>query len=136
VFITALGVWNTMMMSVLERTAEIGVMRSMGLGRIGTVALFAIEASGIAALGGALGVAVGSAVGAWLEATGVTLGEKTVATFGSDIPLKTTLHGDISFEIAGTAFVLALVMALIGSALPSLRAASIQPVEAMRTSRR
>lgn len=136
VFITALGVWNTMMMSVLERTAEIGVMRSMGLGKLGTVALFVFEAAAIAVAGGAIGVAAGSAVGAWLEREGVTLGDDTIATFGSDIPLKTTLYGDINGEIVATAFALALVMAIIGSALPSLRAASIQPVEAMRTGKR
>ncbi len=133
VFITALGVWNTMMMSVLERTSEIGVMRSMGLGRVETVFLFVVEATGIALLGGLFGVAVGGLGGWYLEVQGVTLGEKTVATFGSDIPLRTTLHGDMNADVAMTALGLALVMAFVGAALPSLRAALIQPVEAMRT---
>ncbi len=136
VFITALGVWNTMMMSVMERTSEIGVMRSMGLSRMGAVFLFVSEAGGIAVLGGLLGVAIGGAAARYLEVVGVTLGEATTAQFPSDIPMKATLYADMRPDIAMTAFLLALLMAAIGSALPSLRAASIAPVEAMRTGRR
>ena len=122
------------MMSVLERTGEIGVMRAMGLSRLGAVSLFVVEALAIALIGGSLGVALGSIPAYfWLELHGVSLGENVVQNLS--IPFSTRAYADFSWTIAGQGFVLALLMALIGSALPAWHAASIQPVEAMRSKR-
>lgn len=133
VFLTALGIWNTMMMSVLERTHEIGVLRAMGLSRWGTVRLFVGEALAIALLGGAVGVLLG-AYPAWLlETRGISIGERTAAS--SSLMVSETLYGDLNWSVALTAFSLGLLMALIGSLVPALRAASIQPVAAMRGGR-
>jgi putative ABC transport system permease protein len=131
VFITSLGVWNTMMMSVLERTGEIGVMRSMGLGRLGAVSLFVLEAAVIATLGGLVGVALGGGAGLYLETVGVTIGEGVTQNVGN-IPMRQTLYGDVSVATTVQAFAMGLVMAVLGSALPAIRAASIQPITAMR----
>lgn len=133
VFITALGVWNTMMMSVLERTSEIGVMRSMGLGRLGAVALFVVEALTIATIGGLGGILVGGLGGAWLEKNGVELGDQIAQNMDAAIPFQARLYADVSPEVLLTAFALGIAMAFLGSAVPAMRAASIQPVEAMRT---
>ena len=135
VFITALGVWNTMMMSVLERTGEIGVMRAMGLSRLGAVSLFVIEALTIAISGGLAGIVVGGVAGLYLEFTGVELGEELTKNLDSAIPFTARLYADVSPSVLATAFGLGLAMAFIGSAVPALRAASIQPVEAMRARR-
>jgi putative ABC transport system permease protein len=134
VFITALGVWNTMMMSVLERTGEIGVMRAMGLGRMGAVSLFVMEALAIAAIGGLVGVALGAIPAYALEVYGVDLGERIVQNAG-DVPFSARMHGDLSWGVAVDAFLLGLLMAVVGSGPPALRAASIQPVAAMRSRR-
>lgn len=134
VFITALGVWNTMMMSVLERTGEIGVMRAMGLGKLGAVSLFVVEALAIALIGGVVGVMLGALPAYyWLELQGVSLGETVVQNLS--IPFSNRMYADFSSDIAVRGFVLALAMALVGSALPAWHAASIQPVEAMRSKR-
>jgi putative ABC transport system permease protein len=135
VFITALGVWNTMMMSVLERTGEIGVMRSMGLTRLGTVALFVLEALAIAALGGVAGVAIGALGGLYLETYGVELGDQLTQNLDAAIPFQTRLYADVTLPVLVRSFGLGLAMALFGAGVPSLRAASIQPVEAMRERR-
>jgi ABC-type lipoprotein release transport system permease subunit len=133
VFLTALGIWNTMMMSVLERTHEIGVLRAMGLSRWGTVRLFVGEALAIAILGGLLGVALG-AYPAWLlETHGITIGARTAAS--TSLMISETMRGDLNWTVTGTAFCLGLLMALLGSLVPALRAASIQPVAAMRGGR-
>lgn len=130
VFLTALGIWNTMMMSVLERTHEIGVLRAMGLSRWGTVRLFVGEALAIAIFGGVLGVLLG-AYPAWLlETRGITIGERTAAS--SSLMISETMYGDLNWTVSLTAFSLGLLMALLGSLVPALQAASIQPVAAMR----
>ena len=132
-FLTALGIWNTMMMSVLERTHEIGVMRAMGMTRAGTLALFVVEALAIAVVGGALGVALGS-IPAWLlETRGIHLGAEVTSKMSDVMPISETMHGDLTLQAVVMGFGLGLVMALMGSLIPALRASTIQPVEAMRS---
>jgi putative ABC transport system permease protein len=133
VFITALGVWNTMLMSVLERTKEIGVMRALGLSRLGTVAIFVVEALMISILGGGAGVVIGGMIAQYYERTGITFSEDLTQKVTTDYPFSTTMYADMNMDVALFAFGLGLSMAIIGSVLPALRAASIQPIEAMRT---
>lgn len=133
VFITALGVWNTMMMSVLERTGEIGVLRAMGMSAGGSVLLFVAEGLMIAAVGGAIGVTIGGACGVYLEVVGVNLGDKL--TVSTPLPINSVMYGDMSVEVAMIGFLLGLATALVGTAVPAWRAAAIQPVDAMRARR-
>jgi len=133
VLLTALGIWNTMMMSVLERTHEIGVLRAMGLTRLGAVGLFVVEAVAIAVVGGLAGVGLGALPAWWLDRHGFNLGEQTAANMS--IPVAETVHAQLDLKVVATAFALGLVMAVLGSVLPALRAASIQPVSAMRSGR-
>ncbi|MBX5480834.1 MAG: ABC transporter permease [Myxococcaceae bacterium] len=130
VVLAALGIWNTMMMSVLERTHEIGVLRAMGLSRRGTVGLFVGEALAIAIGGGLLGVALGAYPSWLLETKGVYIGSEGVAAGFSQ-----TMRGDLSWSSVLLVFGLGLLMALLGSLIPAIRAANIQPVSAMRSGR-
>ncbi len=133
VFLTALGIWNTMMMSVLERTHEIGVLRALGLSKLGTVGLLVGEALAIALVGGAAGVALG-AIPSWLlETNGIRIGEQVASNM--TVAISETIHGDLSLEGAVTSFALGLLMAVLGSVVPAIRAAHIQPVSAMRSGR-
>jgi putative ABC transport system permease protein len=133
VLLTALGIWNTMMMSVLERTHEIGVLRAMGLSRAGAVGLFVGEAVAIAVVGGVLGIALG-AYPAWLlESRGIRIGERTAQNV--NLGFSEVIRGDLTGQTIAVAFALGLLMALLGSLIPALRAASIAPVSAMRTGR-
>jgi putative ABC transport system permease protein len=133
VFLTALGIWNTMMMSVLERTHEIGVLRAMGLSRLGAVGLFVGEALAVAIVGGVLGVALGAWPAWLLERDGIRIGEQ--AASGVALPISEVIRGDLNLEITLMSFGLGLLMAVLGSLPPAFRAASIQPVSAMRAGR-
>jgi putative ABC transport system permease protein len=135
VFITALGVLNTMLMSVLERTAEIGVMRAMGMRRGSTVLLFVMEAMGIAAVGGSIGAVIGGLIAYYgLELHGINLGN-AVNKMPPGFAIDAVIHGDWEPYMLVQAFMLGLVMAVVGGALPAFRAAQIEPVEAMRSRR-
>jgi putative ABC transport system permease protein len=133
VFLASLGIWNTMMMSVLERTHEVGVLRAMGLSRLGAVGLFVGEALAIGVIGGAVGVALGAWPSWLLEKHGVAVGEQTASNMAGAFAER--MHGDLSLEGVLLSFGLGLLMAVLGSVLPALRAASIQPVSAMRSGR-
>ncbi len=130
VFITSMVVLNTMLMSVLERAGEIGVLRAMGMARFRTVTMFVLEAMFLGGTGSALGVMLGSIPARVLEIRGVDLGDEMTAKV--DVPIASVVHADLTWEIALWVFLLGFVVAVVGSALPALRAASVQPVEAMR----
>ncbi len=131
--LTALGIWNTMTMTVLERTSELGVLRAMGLSRPRLVVLVLLEAVAISVAGGAVGVALG-AIPAWVLSTrGIHYGARIAAD--ATIGISETMYGEFDATIVTRCFLLGVVMAVAGSLVPALRAASIQPVTAMRSGR-
>jgi putative ABC transport system permease protein len=132
VFICALAVWNTMMMSVLERTSETGVLRAMGMTRRGVVALFVAEGLGIAVVGGLGGVLVGGAGALYLETVGVDMGG---AMRNVVLPMQSRLYADMSLDVATTAMLVAVLTALVGTALPAYTASRAEPSDAMRVGR-
>ncbi len=135
VFLTALAIFNTMTMSVMERAGEIGVMRAMGLSRAGAVLMFVVEATVIGLIGGIVGAAVGGAGGLWLETHGLTFDESLLDKMGSGMPFQSTFYGDLTPEILVQAVLLGLLIAVVGAFFPALRAAAVKPVVAMRARR-
>jgi len=134
-FITSLAIFNTMTMSVMERTGEIGVMRAMGLSRPGAIALFAVESGIIGLLGGIGGAILGGAAGMYLEVYGVTLDEQLLDQMAQTFPMKQTFYADVNAGNLTTAVVLGIFIALFGALLPAWRAGRIQPVTAMKARR-
>jgi ABC-type lipoprotein release transport system permease subunit len=135
VFVTSLAIFNTMTMSVMERTSEIGVMRSMGLSRVEALRLLVTEALTIGLAGGVVGALVGSGFAQWLEVHGVTLSENLTARMGTAFPVKNTFYADLTPGVAAAGIALGIVIAAVGALLPALRASSIQPVTAMQSKR-
>lgn len=134
VFITALAIFNTMTMSVLERTQEIGVMRAMGLSRLGTMFLFLVESATIGLLGGVGGVLVALGPALYLSKHGITLGG-IADRMTSAFPFEETFYADFSMEVVIQGIALGVATAVLGAALPALRAAAVRPVVAMRARR-
>ena len=66
--VASLGIVNTMVMSILERTREIGVMKAVGGGDADVRKIFLVEASLIGLFGGVFGIALGWAVGRVINA--------------------------------------------------------------------
>jgi putative ABC transport system permease protein len=122
-FIAALGVMNTMIMSVLQRTREIGVMRALGARRRTIRRIFTIEATAIGFLGGLIGVTFGSIfvlVAKPIITNMVKVGSLTGATF--TVPPWLML-----MVIAGTS-----TIGFLSGYFPARRAANLDPVEALR----
>lgn len=132
ILVMALAIFNTMTMSVLERTGEIGVMRAMGQTRLGAVGVFLAEALMIGGLGGLLGTVVGAVPALYLERVGVSFGAEALEDMGDDYVMTTLMHADFSGEIVATALLVGLTTAALGALFPSLRAARIPPYEAMK----
>jgi putative ABC transport system permease protein len=120
-------VGNTMSMAVIERTAEIGTLRAMGLRRSGIRRLFMSEAMLLGVIGAAAGVAVALCV-AWLvNHAGLTWLPPGQA---DPVPLSVRVWGEPEMML-GTAALLALV-AVISAWWPARRAARMLIVDALR----
>jgi len=109
-----IGIMNIMLVSVRERTREIGVRRALGATRTDVLLQFLIEALVLAALGGVIGLALGFAV------------VQSVNRLAPDIPLK------LSTWIAAIAFGASFAVGIVSGVVPARRAARLEPVEALR----
>jgi len=117
------GIVNTLLMSVQERTKEIGLMKALGMSPKRIFALFSIEAVLIGFWGSALGVAFAALVGKVIN---------TIGTHGflKDFPGLSLL----TFPIKTIVVVIVgiMVIAFLAGTLPALRASRKDPIEALR----
>lgn len=119
-----LGVANTMLMSVLDRTREIGTMMALGVRRGRIVLLFLFEAATLGILGGIAGSAVGSVFVWWL-------GRRSI-----QVPLPTSTVPFVVRPFVTLPYVLSIVAvagagALLFAVYPAWRASRLRPVQAL-----
>jgi len=115
--IGGVGMLNTMLMSVLERTREIGVLRALGWRRREVVGLILKEAVALGLIGGACGILLGIGLG-WLVGRVPVFGQMMTPQY--DPVLIARMVG------------LALIMGIVGGLYPAWRATRMRPVEALR----
>ncbi|MBX7099673.1 MAG: ABC transporter permease [Myxococcaceae bacterium] len=124
--VVALGLVNAMLISVLERTREVGTMLALGLRRWGVVRLMMLEGALLGAFGGVLGAGLGALAIAITHEVGLAM----VGPEGS-LPVVVRPTVDAPFLLA-VALVAPVACALI-SLVPALRAARLSPREALAT---
>ena len=124
--IGGVGLANIMLVSVTQRTREVGVLKALGATRRAILSQFLLEAMAIVTAGGAIGVAAGWAATSLLE-TLPLLGPIFHDTSGSgDIHLKISMFAVI------TSTLLLEAVGLIAGLLPAINAARLDPIEALR----
>ena len=117
IFVGGIGVMNTMLMAVLERTREIGVLRALGWRRMRILGMIMQEAVLLGLLGGAAGIAIAFGLGSLL-ANIPMVGEALSPVWALDIFIR--------------AIGIAFLLSLVGGFYPALRATRLQPIEALR----
>lgn len=117
ILVGGLGMMNTMLMSVLERTREIGVLRALGWRRRRIVGLILGESLVLALVGGLLGIALGVGL------TALTSLSPSVASL---------LEGAFTPAIFVQAIVVSTLLGVAGGVYPAWRASLLEPMEAMR----
>ncbi len=122
--VAALGIINTMLMSILERTREIGIMKVIGASNTDVVRIFLMEALAIGFLGGVGGVALGYVVAHLIDIFTRMYAAQQGGTIGSMVVMPLWL---IVFAIG-----FAMLVGLISGVYPARKAADLSPVEALR----
>jgi putative ABC transport system permease protein len=108
-----MGVMNIMSTSVLERTREIGLRRSIGARKVDILIQFLVEAMLIGLVGGGIGLAVGG-------------GSSYILSWWSDFPLQPT------WVMVILALSVSIGVGLLSGLAPAIRAANLRPVVALR----
>ena len=115
-----IGIMNIMLVSVTERTREIGIRKALGAKERTILAQFVVEAATTSARGGALGIALGYAVS--------MAANKVLPMFMSD----TAITVSPSFNSIVVAFGISVGIGVLFGYLPARRAARLNPIEALR----
>ena len=109
-----IGIMNIMLVTVTERTREIGIRRAIGAQRSSIVAQFLIEAAMLCGIGGIIGIALGTA-GSYIV---------------GKLMFQMTIYPAV--WITACAFSLSVALGIIFGIYPAAKAANLQPVEALR----
>jgi putative ABC transport system permease protein len=122
--VASIGIVNTLVMAILERRREIGIMKAIGASDGDVKKLFFAEAGAMGVLGGIVGVALGWAIG-------------QVINLGTNIYLKRqSLPPEhfwaVPWWLVGSAILFAFLVSLAAGLYPAGRAARLDPVQALR----
>ncbi len=122
--VASIGIVNTLVMAILERRREIGIMKAIGASDADVRKLFFAEAGAMGIFGGVIGVILGWAIG-------------QVINFGTNIYLKSQSippehFWAVPWWLVGFAIGFAFLVSLVSGLYPAGRAARLDPVQALR----
>jgi putative ABC transport system permease protein len=128
--VAAIGIANTMAMSILERTREIGLMKAVGATNNNVLSVFLGEAAGIGLIGGLGGVILGWGAGKAVNVLAMSYFASQAAQSGA--PPSTSLAAVTPVWLPLFALAFATLVGLLSGLYPALRAATLVPVTALK----
>lgn len=125
------GIVNTMLMAVLERFRELGMLMAIGMTKIRVFIMVLIETLYLGIVGAPIGLLVGWLTIYYYKGVGVDLSNYSegLASFGYSSILYPYVQGEVYFQIA----IAVMVTSLIGAIYPAWKAVKLKPVEALHS---
>jgi len=127
--VIVLSISNTMIMSVMERTREIGTLMALGFRRARILRQFVAEGLALGAIGGAVGLTVGVFLAQLISKIGIPMPPPPGMAMGF------TGEVTVSWPLAVEALVFALLTSMIASVYPAWKASRLEIVDALRHNR-
>jgi putative ABC transport system permease protein len=122
--VASLGIVNTLVMAILERRREIGIMKALGASDGDVKRIFFVEAGSMGILGGALGAGLGWTIGRAINfATNIYLRRQDIRPENFWV---------VPVWLVGVALVFSVIVSLSAGLYPASRAARLDPVQALR----
>jgi len=133
--IATLGIVNTMLMAVMERTREIGMLAAMGMRKLEVMLLFIFEGAIIGFFGSLTGCIIGGLGGWYLEVKGYDmsfLGEEFTDLVASMYPIKGAFYGDLTIGILLFTLIFGIAVSILASLYPAYKSVKLDPIKALR----
>ncbi|RLG04070.1 MAG: hypothetical protein DRN61_03760, partial [Thaumarchaeota archaeon] len=130
--VAGVGIMNTMIMSVMERTREIGVLRAIGFSQRDVATIFLAEAALIGAIGGVIGILLGVSASLTMGDVFGRMFQVEEATTPIGQALQISYTPVISPELLLESFLFAILVGIFSGLYPALKAARMDPVQALR----
>lgn len=127
----AFGILNTMLMSVLERTREIGMMVALGTSRLRIFLLVFLETAFLTLAGSPIGLVLAYVIITYFNRNGLDLsgmGKDMMESFG----FSTMIYPAFPWEKLAGVVTMVVITAILSCLLPAVKAVRLQPVEALR----
>ena len=124
------GIINTMLMAVLERTAELGMLRAVGLNKIRSFSMIMLETTFLTMIGSPVGLFLGWIFNAWYGVHGIDL-----AFFSQGLELygfNSMIYPELGLSYYLNITILMLLATIFSATFPALKALRLNPVEAIR----
>lgn len=131
--IVALGIVNTMLMSVLERLNQFGVMLAIGVKMSQLIRMIVYEGILLGLIGSMLGIIIGIVVSYPLVTVGIDLSSRV----GDSVQIGNTLnsavlYGKYSIELIVSYALIAWIFSIFATIYPAWKLSTLKPIEAMR----
>jgi putative ABC transport system permease protein len=130
--IAAVGIVNTILMSVYARIREIGVLRAYGMTPKDIRRLFTREGLIIGAIGSVAGLALGALIVWYMASVGLNAGQVFGNVDLGAIPISSVLRGEWKPATFVTGFVFGVFVAWLAARIPAKRAGKLEPTDALR----
>jgi len=130
--LAAMGIVNTMLMAIIERTRELGMLMAVGMRPIQVVGLIVAEAASLAGASLVMGAALGAPLLWYLQIHGLNLGGHRGAVSLGGVVVGPIWHGQQDLTAYAQAALGLAVVALVSALYPAMRAARFRPTEALR----
>ena len=132
IVVVGFGILNTILMSVLERQRELGVMLALGLRPAAIFRVVFIESMLLAALGLLIGLGLAIPVGLWMQANPIVMGGE-LAGMTEFLGMEPVIASHLAVSTVWKSALVILTVALLAALYPALKASRANPVDALRS---